>query len=124
MIIISTYRGREVEGIHIPSILTQIISPNIRKVVISVSIDATNNLDVLGWSTIDRILERPNYARLQKLEISGVRSELEEGTRTWIKGRLVHEGSSKVHDDVRSVSCVDTTCSDNFLADALKSLVC
>jgi hypothetical protein len=66
------YSGSEHEGNHVSPILAQITSPSIRKVVISVSMDATDNLNVLDWNTIDGILERPNYAHLQKLEISGV----------------------------------------------------
>lgn len=86
--IYTIYSGREHDGIHVPLILAQITSPSIQKVTISVSMDATDNLDVLDWSTINGILERPNYSRLQKLEISGVRREFLDETKTWIKSRL------------------------------------
>lgn len=82
------YMGRAHEGLHVPRILAQITSPSIREVIIRVRIDAADDLDLLDWSTIECILERPNYHGLQKLIVSGLDGDLLGEAEAWVKNRL------------------------------------
>jgi hypothetical protein len=82
------HMGRAHQGLHVPQILAQIKSPNIREVIIRVRIDAADDLDLLDWSTIECILERPNYHGLQKLIVSGLDSNLLGEADAWMKNRL------------------------------------
>ena len=62
------------ESIPIAPVLDQITTPTIQEVVISGVFKfegGTHTLDGLDWSSIGRILERPNYSGLQNLLVSG-----------------------------------------------------
>jgi hypothetical protein len=80
-----------VASIPIAPVLDQITTPTIREVVISgifVFEGGTHTLDGLDWSSIGRILERPNYSGLQNLLISGWRAEFLEDTKKLLTEKL------------------------------------
>jgi hypothetical protein len=58
------------ESIPIAPVLDQITTPTIGMVGIFVEQGGTYTLDGLDWSSIGRILERPNYSGLRGLVIS------------------------------------------------------
>ena len=83
------FLGRAHEGLHVPRILAQITSLSIREVIIRVRMDVADDLGLLDWSTIECILERPNYRNLQKLIVSGLGTgDLLHETKTWLKNTL------------------------------------
>ena len=85
----SIYSGEE--SIPIAPVLDQITTPTIQEVVISgvfVFENGTHTLDGLDWSSIGRILERPNYSGLQNLRISGWRAEFIEDTKKLLAEKL------------------------------------
>jgi hypothetical protein len=82
------YWTRELEGLHISPILSQITSPHIRQIIINVGLYIPEDLNVIDWASIERTLERPNYSHLQKLTISGVNDLMLEETKRWMQERL------------------------------------
>ena len=82
---------RSVESIPIAPVLDQITTPTIQEVIISgvfVFEGGTHTLDGLDWSSVGRILERPNYSGLQNLRISGWRAEFIEDTKKLLTEKL------------------------------------
>jgi hypothetical protein len=76
------------ESIPIAPVLDQITTPTIGRVGIFVEQGGTYTLDGLDWSSIGRILERPNYSGLQNLLVSGWRTEFLEDTKKLLIEKL------------------------------------
>jgi len=74
---------------HLPLILAQIISTDMREVAFDAStLRDPDFMDVLDWDAIAHILQRPNFSHMQRLVVFGISDNILESTKTWIVNRL------------------------------------
>ena len=73
----------------IPSILAQVTSSQVREVVVDVASETLESLREVDWDAIARILDQPNFSKLEKLIMpcSDVRDVGE--VRRWMMQRLL-----------------------------------
>jgi hypothetical protein len=67
--------------VAVPSLLAQITSSEVREIAIEIW---REDLEEIDWNSIAQLLQRPNFSRLQKLVVYGMRDEYVEKGSCWL----------------------------------------
>lgn len=84
----SVYHGRHLSARHVPRVLAQVHSENIRVVQFRVTMLAPEDLLMLDLDAIARVLNRRNYRNLEQVVFRYIRHEAMEGTTRLLDEKL------------------------------------